>query len=135
MTAVVWFIEKYTEQHAVLVGLARQEPARTVKQVIASGEKRALEAMQDQLDALEVLSIGARMQIYDINVIHQVARSVILQLWDRSTAYRNDLRDGGLDPRPAQKSAYEHSKWLRDEIDRRNEGGPVQLDGTLPPIT
>ena len=135
MLALHRFVDVYTMEHEKLLQLARSSsPATTVKGLLNSGDKTALEYLQNQLDELEVLSTGARMQIYDVNVIYQVARSMILQLWERSTNYRADLRTGKSDTRPAQGSAYEHCKWLAGELSAKLEGGPVQLDGTLPPI-
>lgn len=134
MDATERFIKTYSKHHAILLKLARAE-SRTVKEIVASNSKgEPMEALQEQLDALEFLSLGARLGIFDVNVIEYMVRSVIMQLWDRSTSYRSDLINGRQDTRPAQPTAYEHSKWLHDELEKKQTQGFALLDGTLPQI-
>lgn len=136
MAAVIRFDVVYDTHHRVHLRLAR-EKGINVKQLLARDletETEAKTALQRQLDAMEMLGLGARTEIFDLSVIYEAARSVINQLWDRSTQYRTDIWNGTLDKRPPQPSAYEHAKWLHDEMDKKHNGGPVRPDGAMPPI-
>lgn len=135
MRATERFIQTYSVQHDALLAIARGE-GKVVKDIIVVSklEGKPMEALHEQLDALEILSVGARLQIYDVNVINHLARCVIIQLWERSTTYRGDLTSGSIDTRRSQPSAFEHSGWLYSELQLKQQNGPSQLDGTMPQI-
>lgn len=132
MRAVDAFVNAYSEEHERLLAAARGK-GLTVKALIQKhgNDPEVVSTLQGQLDALEMLACGARLRIYDLNTVHHTARSVIRQLGDRTTTLRGDMRDGRLDTRPAQPSAYEHTRWLLQELEAKSGEGAVQLDGTL----
>jgi hypothetical protein len=84
----------------------------------------ARRAHQELLQEIEMIATGCQLNIYSSRVVYDVAHSVIRQIWDLSSLYIQDLRDGTFDARRAQPTAYRHFQRLIDEFD--------ELDGKTP---
>ncbi|MFH5231134.1 DUF4760 domain-containing protein [Antrihabitans spumae] len=88
--------------------------------------------VQEQLNALETLACGARLQVYDVNIIFHMQRNIIKQLWVRTATLREAHHDGRHeDKRAAQPTAYEHADWLVAQFAEKSGEGAILLDGTL----
>lgn len=132
MRASVEFVDNYSKQHNELLRMARKNGSKVKALINEYGENHdAAVLVQEQLDALEILATGARLKIYDKNIILHMAGSLILQLGDRTASFRSDFIAGRLDSRPAQPTAYANTKWLIGEFDKMTGEGAVELDGTL----
>lgn len=132
MRAASEFVTAYSREHTELLKLAR-EKGISVKDLVNQHQKdkEVSRRVQEQLDALEMLACGARLKIYDENIIFHVTASVVRQLGDRTATLRADLVAGRFDSRPAQPTAYEHVKWLLSRFDKISGEGAIHLDGTL----
>lgn len=132
MNAVDEFVKAYSVQHGQLLAKARAEGVTVNDLIKRNGDgPEVWQSVQEQLDALEMLACGARLKVYDANIIYFLTRSVVKQLGDRTASRRADLINGRFDTRPAQPTAYEHVGWLLKQFDDRSGEGTIQLDGTL----
>lgn len=136
MLALQKFLANDEKVHAEILTEVRKEPGRTITKLMESPEGRegkGYELMQKQLDAVEFLAVGVRTGVYDLNVVDAVARSVLMQLWDRSHLMRTAICDGRLENREkGQPSAYEHFDWLHDKLKTLRQDSRVLLNGQLP---
>lgn len=92
----------------------------------------ALNALQACLDSLEELGVGVEMRVYDERVIYHTIRSTVSLLVSWSQHFINLQRQGGLENRGAQPSAYEMLHLLEKRLIRiADEGAPTKLTGAL----
>lgn len=92
----------------------------------------ALNALQACLDSLEELAVGVEMRVYDERVIYHTIKSSVLRLVSWSQHFINLQRQGGLENRDAQPSAYKMLHLLEKRLIRiEAEGEPTKLTGAL----
>lgn len=80
----------------------------------AEGERNAVRvALQQYLNSLERVAVGARLGIYDLDVLDEIARGAILGARDRFKAFVL------LGRKEHDERLYAAQWWLADELDRR----------------
>ena len=71
-------------------------------------------ALESYLNSLERIATGARMGIYDVDVIYQIGRGAICQGYERYSAYVVEARK--LDA----KSVYANLEWLKGKLEEKH---------------
>ena len=144
--AVRIFESSSRKYHASLLKMARDASAaakeidpraKPVRIVDLTRGKRSPEVIRELrywLDELELLAVGARYGLYDARVVHRSSRSMVRFLWDDiASTYVHDFRQGDVDKRKEQPTAYENSQWLADQFPRlEGRTQPETLPGALP---
>lgn len=134
MAATDRFNRIYDKQHDIILINARSKQARIPEILVLPLDPEVSKALQAELDAVEMLALGARYGFFDFRIIYAMGHSSIDQLWEWSDKFRNECRDGIPNQRKPQPTAYEHFKWLHGQFDTIYEAGKPPLEGILPPL-
>ena len=118
MEALFRYLDQSRECWPVIREEAKAQ-SKTKKELLRTAKGTpARVAHQHLLQELEMIGTGCRLGVYSSRVVYDVARSTIRQMWDYSALYIADLREGEVDYRGEQRTAYEYFEWLLEEFDR-----------------
>lgn len=73
------------------------------------------------LEGLEQMALGVRCDVYDLNIIYQLARGYIDHYYPKCLPFIHEVRRGSpaRDPQP---SVYEHVEWLAGRLKAMESG-------------